>query len=428
MKIVKKSITEHIYTDYKDFAIYAVESRGIPNFYDMFTPVQRYIVQNTPRSFVKTIKVIGDCMSNGYHHGDASINDAITLVTRTYQNSMNLLEGDGFFGNMLTPEASSPRYTSVRINPKTYDAIYEYSTLNRKDDEGAWDPLKLEIPLGICTKTLGMGPGFKADMLPRKLEHVEEYLNGTRKKLKPYFMNFTGKIRKNPESDKTSSWIIEPDITINDAMKVIHIKDIPPVLKYTSFVVKLNKILENHKCKIVNNTKSNIDIKLGFNKNISLETFRSVADEVVKTATAKFTELVTMIKDNAVLQYDTIENYLDDYKNYREFLHLEWYEYHLTRNQSELEFLKAKKEYLEYMVAKKRTHVEIDNFLKKYEQHIYNRLDVIRLRFLNNDVIKSTIKAISDMEKQIKSDIKRVKTQKKLCNTIKEIVQNARQK
>ena len=114
------SITEFIKTKYRDFALYTLTSRGIPAFEDSLTPVQRIILLNAPKKFEKSLKLIGDCFSNGYHHGDClDYNTEILLADKTtikigewFENNkdINLLVYCFDENNKLTiSEASNPR-------------------------------------------------------------------------------------------------------------------------------------------------------------------------------------------------------------------------------------------------------------------------------------------------------------------------------
>ena len=70
------TINDQIDKDYRKYAIYVIQSRGIPNFYDALTPVQRLILENSPSQFKKTVGVIGEVFSTGlYHHGDCVSGD-----------------------------------------------------------------------------------------------------------------------------------------------------------------------------------------------------------------------------------------------------------------------------------------------------------------------------------------------------------------
>ena len=78
MTVKKRTITNFINNDYKLYAIHTLTSRGIPNFYDSLTPVQRIILLNSPTNTSKTLSVVGNCIADGYHsgnclHGDTEI-------------------------------------------------------------------------------------------------------------------------------------------------------------------------------------------------------------------------------------------------------------------------------------------------------------------------------------------------------------------
>ena len=47
---------------------------------------------------------------------NSSIEKAISRLAKPYDCSESLLIGDGFFGNQITQEAASARYTAVKIN------------------------------------------------------------------------------------------------------------------------------------------------------------------------------------------------------------------------------------------------------------------------------------------------------------------------
>ena len=120
---VKKSvsISEQIDVDYRKYALYVIQSRGIPNFYDCLTPVQRLILQNSPTGFKKTVGVIGEVFSTGlYHHGDfVRYNTKINLADGTqitigewskkYPEARLLVYSVDEDGNKVIGEGHSPR-------------------------------------------------------------------------------------------------------------------------------------------------------------------------------------------------------------------------------------------------------------------------------------------------------------------------------
>ena len=143
------SISEQIDTDYRKYAIYVIQSRGIPNFYDCLTPVQRLVLQNSPTNFKKTVGVIGEVFSTGlYHHGDSSMAQAISKLARPFACSEQILLGDGFFGSPVNPAPSAPRYTQVKISGKYKDIIEKYKDLNVPNEEGGYDWIHVDYPIG----------------------------------------------------------------------------------------------------------------------------------------------------------------------------------------------------------------------------------------------------------------------------------------
>lgn len=90
------SISEQINNQYRTYALYVLQSRGIPNFYDGLTPVQRLILENSPSKFNKTVGLVGEVIKTGlYHHGDCldgetiiNLADGTTIKIRDwYENN-----------------------------------------------------------------------------------------------------------------------------------------------------------------------------------------------------------------------------------------------------------------------------------------------------------------------------------------------------
>src|SRR3989304_2935858 len=170
MDIKAIDIKDQINTFFRTYALYVIESRGIPNFYDGITPVQRQILLNAPDKFEKTIGLVGSVMKTGlYHHGDAGLISAINKLAKPFQNSESLLKGDGFFGSPVNPKPSSARYTSVKIMPHIKKIVSDNHALNEKNPEGGYDWLHVEFPVGLMTHIVGIAVGYSSNILPRKM-------------------------------------------------------------------------------------------------------------------------------------------------------------------------------------------------------------------------------------------------------------------
>jgi len=419
------NISEQINTQYRTYALYVLQSRGIPNFYDALTPVQRLILENSPSRFNKTIGLVGEVIKTGlYHHGDSSLAGAISKLARPFGCSYGVLEGDGFFGSPVNPSPSAPRYTSVKINQKIKDIISKNYDLNAKNSEGGHDWIHVEFPVGLLTHVVGIAVGYRSNILPRKMEDVSEYLQGSSKLLKPYFKDFSGKISK--WMNEESSWLIESGLEVDRNKKLVRIFDLPPVMRYDSFINKLDDKLDRsgHDYRIENRSQSKCDLIVAV-RGVDNTRFSEVVSSISKLTKIIVKEDVIFVKDGNVMEFSSVKDYLDHFKTHLELVKLKRLirdEYDFSR---ELAFLEAKLKFLNFMVAKKRNNKEIMDFVSQFESWISTRLQKIEAVKLSIEHIKQTEEDIKEIKKkiaQLKKDIKeQEKNYKKVCKELEKI-------
>ena len=92
-------VTDLIDGQYKDYSKYVLYSRAIPHLIDGLKPSQRKILytalKNAKNSRIKTASLSGNTISSAnYHHGDASLNVAITKMVQTHSTKISLLPGE----------------------------------------------------------------------------------------------------------------------------------------------------------------------------------------------------------------------------------------------------------------------------------------------------------------------------------------------
>lgn len=415
--ITKLNISDFINTKFRDYALYVISSRGIPSFYDALTPVQRYILMNAPSSFNKTLTLVGSCISSGYHHSDMSLQGAIAKLARPFGSALQILEGYGFFGSEVCPDPAAARYTSIKLSPKANDIIKKYNFLTTRDEDGAFHPLWMDIPIGLTTPITGIAVGYKSIILPRKLEDIQKYLNGEIKSLKPYFINFKGNIQK--YNNNKNSWLISSNIVVKDNR--IEIREIPPILKYSSAIKRLDWLFNHYEgnIKLLNNsnTKVNVDIiYIGKNK----EEF----NEIVKFCQSVFsiivTESVIFVKDDQILVYDSVEQYLDDYKWQIKRLAFNKSNYDVNYLNKELEFNKTKQTFINFILTKKREVLEIDEFLKTFDNNIKDRLERLTSKKFTKNELLETSETIKKISKELKDKILELKHNKSEFDKLKD--------
>lgn len=403
------SIPDQINRDYRKYALYVIQSRGIPNFYDCITPVQRLILQNAPANFSKTPGVIGSVFSTGlYHHGDASLASAISKLARPFGCSEQIMEGDGFFGTPANPRPASARYTMVKIVPKYRAILEKYKDLNIPNEEGGYDWLHVTTPIGLSTHIVGIAVGYSSNILPRKQDEIEAYLNGDlSKRLKPYFKGFRGKITR-VEGFK-SAWLIEGEFEANKSTKTLHINSLSPLARYDNFITKLGMILESRGVdyKIENRSKEEVEVTVKLK--CSDSEFEIISDRVKKETQKIVTENITLVKDGLVMEYSSIHEYLDQFRVHREEVFYKRLVKDSEYNYRELEFQEAKLQFLIFMQGKKRLNDEILAFLKPYDNWIKSRLESIVLVKLSEKEIELTKQKIEELKnsgKELKKEIK----------------------
>jgi topoisomerase IV subunit A len=411
VKTIQLPISKLIDTKFRDYAVYVLEQRGIPSFYDGLTPVQRYILMNSPTAFSKTLSVVGKSIEDGYHHGDMSLSKAISKLARPFGSSIQILEGYGFFGSEVSPEPAAARYTSIKISSKAAEILKKYKYLTSRNEDGAYDPFWLDVPLGLTTGIIGIAVGYKSTVLPRKLEDIREYFEGKRKSVKPYFHDFSGSIHKYNGLDK--SWIISSEVKVDGNR--IEIRELPPVMKYASILKKLDWLFGKFegKVKVINNSNTKVNIDIVY-MGKSAEEWKEIQEFAHKTFSIIVTETPVFIKDGQVLVYDKVEEYLDDYK--WQLLRLDFKDKEYQRNwtSDELDFNRAKKLFINFMLQVKRTVAEIDEFTKDYTAEIKDRLENLNSKKFTKDELAKTTERIKELEISLRSCEKALKESQKL--------------
>lgn len=410
------TITEHIDTNFREYAFYTLEHRGIPDWHDCLTNVQRMIIQCSPKNFQKTNSLIGAVTEAGYSHGDSSLANAIARLAKPHSVSESLLDGDGNFGTPFKDHPAAPRYTSIKLSKNTFDIISEMSFLN-KGDISEIEYLKVGIPLGLLTGVMGIAVGYKSVILPRSSTSIRDYLLGKVKSIKPYYKGFQGKITKIKGMD--SSWLIESLLDIDDSKRTIRVKGLPPVIKYERFIDRVRDLSESLDFEFVNESQEDVDVLFKVSKSLDKTLWESFKDSIEKITRIVVKESIVLIKDRTVVEYATIENYLDEFRDYLELLKLDVLIYKRDKSSYELEFLRAKLEYLKFMLEKKRNREEVLTFIKQYPSNISDRLDVIRLSALNIETIKETEILIKEELAKLKILNTDVKLQEKVIKTLK---------
>jgi hypothetical protein len=236
-------------------------------------------------------------------------------------------------------------------------------------------------------------------------------LNGNKtKKIKPYFKGFRGKISR--MDSLRSAWLIEGDVETDVTTRTFKINSISPLQRYESFFLRLNNLLERKGLNYKMDNFSTDEVKISIKFRCTDQEFKDMSDLIAKETKQIVTENIVFVRDGDVLEYDFIEDYLEDFILHKELTILKRFERDLVYLNSELEFLEAKLKFLIFMQASKRDIDEVTAFTSGYRKEITRRLESISLIKLTKEEIIKTKEEINLIKTDIKNKNIDIKTQK----------------
>ena len=198
----------------REFAMYTIANRAIPNMIDGLKPVQRFYLYsslvNTPKDYKKVSAVSGVVSDYGYNHGEGSAAGAGQLMAATWNNNICLVEGRGSFGTRQIQEAGAARYVYTRVHANFNKYIKDIDLAPEHYDPEHVPPQFYipVIPLVLANGTKGIATGFATNILPRNekdlIKACKEYLSKGKisKRLVVSFPDFKGTTQYDDLSDR----------------------------------------------------------------------------------------------------------------------------------------------------------------------------------------------------------------------------------
>jgi DNA topoisomerase-2 len=260
--------------------MYVIEGRAIPSVIDGFKPTQRKIIhisnqtwntgsEKTLKVFQLSGKVASDCY---YHHGDASLSNAIITMAQRFKNNAPLLEEDGQFGSLRSPQAGAPRYIGTKLS-ENFKLIYkDFELLEYKEEEGESIEPKYFLPIVpavLLNGSSGIAVGFASNVLNRDIKSIIDacvkVLAGKEPgEVKPSLNGFNGEFIQDKENNKR--WIIRGKYDkVNTT--TVKITELPPSMTYEKYEDILDKLVDD---KVIvtydDNCKDNIDYTIKFTR------------------------------------------------------------------------------------------------------------------------------------------------------------------
>lgn len=431
-----KTVSYFINNELVSFSYYDT-NRSIPCLIDGLKPCQRKVIytcfKRNDKKDIKVAQLAGSVAEiTAYHHGEVSLMSTIINLAQNYvgSNNINLLEPNGQFGSRLTggKDSASPRYIFTKLNEITKLIFNKNDNLSLKynyDDDKMIEPKFYVpiIPMCLVNGTMGIGTGWKSE-IPKYnpidiINNIYSCMeNKKMKKMKPYYNNFKGKIKKTEKGYDTIGVIErtkEDDYyDINDKLiACLTISELPIGIwsdDYKSNV--LNKLKDNDT--IINCIPSNTDLEVCFKifmYNDKLEEFIENG-EILKTFKLKsslsLNSMNTFDENGRIVNYKTPEDILNHFYKIR----LEYYEKRKQNiiNTLETEVMKLCNQ-ARFIVEKCDNTIQIENKNKKDIEKILteNKYDLLNNDF--NYILNMPIWSLSKENKDNLIDKKDIKCQ-----------------
>lgn len=180
-----ESFTERAYREY---SMYVILDRALPNIGDGLKPVQRRIIYamselglKATAKYKKSARTVGDVLGKFHPHGDSACYEAMVLMAQPFSYRYPLIDGQGNWGAPDDPKSfAAMRYTESRLSGYSEILLSEVGqgTVDwiPNFDATLEEPsiLPTRLPNILLNGTTGIAVGMATDVPPHNLVEVAE--------------------------------------------------------------------------------------------------------------------------------------------------------------------------------------------------------------------------------------------------------------
>ena len=171
---------------YRDYSMYVILDRALPQLGDGMKPVQRRIIYamselglSAGAKFKKSARTVGDVLGKFHPHGDSACYEAMVLMAQPFSFRYPLVEGQGNWGSSDDPKSfAAMRYTESRLTKFAELLLSELGqgTVDWAPNfDGTLDEpmcLPARVPHVLLNGASGIAVGMATDIPPHCLEEV----------------------------------------------------------------------------------------------------------------------------------------------------------------------------------------------------------------------------------------------------------------
>lgn len=391
------SYEEFIDKDLIHFSYYDTE-RSIPSLCDGLKPSQRKILygalkRNMLNEEVKVVELTGYVTSEtSYHHGDSSLNGAITNMAQIYvgSNNINLLWPEGNAGSRKKGghDAAAPRYLAVRtcsITPYLFRSEDQVILKYNYDDGKQIEPSKYApiLPTVLINGAHGIGTGWSCDVWGHNvkdcIKNVKLMLDNKEPyEMEPWFRGFNGKV----SCTGNGKYMVKGKYEWIDKNTII-IKEIPISKKNNieSYRKELEKLIIDEKKPTdkqileyvgqnVSNDLISIELKFGPRKLSKLAQSGDLEKILGLQANISESNMVLFGPDGMIKRYNSTTRIFKDWFNFRYALYEQRKMLHLEKLKHDMLLLKY---HIQFLKDDETDKIKLDR--KTTEQQVYEQLE-----------------------------------------------------
>ncbi|MEG1711000.1 MAG: DNA topoisomerase (ATP-hydrolyzing) [Clostridia bacterium] len=221
--LILKDMEQVMHDSMMPYAEHVIMDRALPRVEDGLKPVQRRILYAmyemgvTPdKPYLKSARIVGDCMGKYHPHGDSSIYQAMVRMAQGFSLCMPLIDGQGNFGSIDGDSAAAMRYTEAKLTPLALELLADIDKgavpFCRNYDDSRKEPEMLpgRYPNLLVNGASGIAVGLATNIPPHNfaevIDGVVAYIDNRKLTLKELL-----KIIKGPDFP-TGAYIITDDL------------------------------------------------------------------------------------------------------------------------------------------------------------------------------------------------------------------------
>lgn len=251
--LIYKSISQVLHDSMIPYTECVVLDRALPRVEDGLKPVQRRILfamhqeDITPeKPHKKCANIVGECLGKYHPHGDSSVYDALCRMAQDWVLRAPLVDGQGNFGSVDGDSPAAYRYTEARLTPLALELMRDLEkdtvrwSLTFDDQRKEPDMMPGRFPNLLVNGASGIAVGVATNIPPHNLGEV---------------------------IDGVVAYIDNPNIKIDELMKIIKAPDFPTGGQIISVDGGLEQAYKTGKGKIIIRAKVGIE-KVGEKTNL----------------------------------------------------------------------------------------------------------------------------------------------------------------